>query len=483
MTNYNLQNKIINSAKWTTCTEIATKLITPITNMILARIISPEAFGVVATVTMIISFADMLTDAGFQKYIVQHEFKSEKEKFNSANIAFWTNMGVSIFIWLIIIVFRDKIAKIVGNPNLGNVIAIASVQLIFTSFSSIQMALYKREFRFKNLFLIKIISSFVPFIITIPLAFIGFSYWSIIIGSLMVQVINAVLLTLRSEWRPKFYYNINQLKLMLSFSTWTLIESISIWLTTWIDMFIIGNALNQYDLGIYKTSTTMVNTLMALITSSIIPVFFSALSRLQEDDKRFKDVFFNFQKNTAIIVLPLGVGIYLYKDLAATILLGNNWNKAGDVIGIWALTSSIMIVFGSFCSEVYRAKGKPKLSFWAQILHLIVLIPVCIISSKYGFWALVYWRSLIRLQGVLIHSILMKKYIGISFKITIINIIPAIISTIIMGISGYCLTLIDYGVIWSFVSIIICILIYFGVLLLFPEIRKNIKGLQDMLKI
>ena len=98
MENKNLNVKIINATKWSSITEIIAKLITPITNMILARILAPEAFGVVATITMIISFADMLTDSGFQKYLVQHEFRNESEKIKYTNVAFWTNLFISIFL-------------------------------------------------------------------------------------------------------------------------------------------------------------------------------------------------------------------------------------------------------------------------------------------------------------------------------------------------------------------------------------------------
>ncbi|MTL38516.1 oligosaccharide flippase family protein, partial [Turicibacter sanguinis] len=94
-----LNNKLIIAAKWSAITEVVSKFITPLTNMILARIVSPEAFGVVATITMITSFADMLTDAGFQKYLVQYEFKNEEEKYKSASVAFWTNFIVSIILW------------------------------------------------------------------------------------------------------------------------------------------------------------------------------------------------------------------------------------------------------------------------------------------------------------------------------------------------------------------------------------------------
>ena len=129
-----INEKVRNAAKWSTISEIFAKLVTPITNMVLARIISPEAFGVVVTVTMVMSFADMFTDAGFQKYLVQHNFKDEKDKFKNANVAFWTNFGISIVLWLFIILFRHRIAILVGNPGLGNVIAIACIQLLLTSF-------------------------------------------------------------------------------------------------------------------------------------------------------------------------------------------------------------------------------------------------------------------------------------------------------------------------------------------------------------
>lgn len=477
-----ISEKIRNATKWSTISEIFAKLVTPITNMVLARVISPEAFGVVATVTMVMSFADMFTDAGFQKYLVQHEFKDEKEKIKSANVAFWTNLAISIMILLFIVLFRERIAILVGNPGLGNIISIACIQLLLTSFSSIQMALYRRDLNFKALFLVRMVSVAIPFLVTIPLGFLGFSYWSIIIGNIITQILNATILTVKSKWRPYFFYDINLLKEMISFSIWSLIEAISIWFTSWIDVFIISSALNQHYLGIYKTSTTMVNSLMSLITASIVPVFFSALSRLQNDDDKFNKIYLNTQRIISIFVFPLGVGIYLYSDLATEIMLGNGWEEASYVIGIWALTSAIMIVFGNLNSEVYRAKGKPKLSFIAQILHLIVLVPVCIISSKYSFSMLVYSRAWIRLELVLVHLIIMKFAIGFPIKEIFKVTVPSGISVLIMGILGLMLKQISDGLIWSIISIIVCTICYFGVLYLFPSMKKYYKNIYNKIK-
>jgi len=472
-----LDKKVLNATKWSTSTQIAARIITPIMNMILARILVPEAFGVIATITMIISFTEMFTDSGFQKYLVQHEFKSEKEKIKSANVAFWTNFSLAIFLWTVISLFSDQIAIIVGNPGLGLVIIVACAQLPLTSFSSTQMALYRRSFDFKTLFIVRVIGIFIPLIVTIPLALIGFNYWSLIIGNICMQIFNAVFLTVKSPWKPEFYYNFTTLKNMLSFSIWSLVEDISIWLTVWVDAFIIGYYLNEYYLGIYRTSTTMVNALLSLITASIVPVMFAALSRLQHNHDKFKEMYFQFQKYVAILVLPIGIGVYLYSDLATSIMLGDQWTEASEVIGLWALTSSIMIVFGHFASEAYRSKGKPKLSFIAQVLHLIVLVPTCIIAASYGFWELVYARSFIRLQFVLVHIIILKVAIEIGIWETLKNIIPSLFTAIIMGVFATVLKTVSTETIWSLLSILLSIIFYFGILMLFPNMRADLLGL------
>ncbi|MEM5568752.1 lipopolysaccharide biosynthesis protein [Aerococcus viridans] len=476
MNEKNLNKQILNAAKWSSITEIVVKLISPIINMILARVIAPEEFGVVATATMIVSFADMFSDAGFQKYLVQHDFTDEKERNDNANVAFWTNLTISLTICSIIFIFREPLASMVGNSGLGDVVFIASLQLILTAFSSIQMALYRREFDFKTLFISRVISALIPVMVTLPLAYLGFSYWAIIIGNLTRQFSDAAILTYKSKWKPKLYYNIQILKEMFSFSIWTLIEAFSIWLTTWADSFIIGRYLNPYYLGLYKNSTSMVNALFTIITGATTPVLFSSLSRLQEDNNRFNQVFLRFQKLVSIIVFPMGIGVFLFSDLATKLLLGNQWMEASNVIGIWALTSSLMIVLGNYCSELYRAKGKPKLSFMAQVLHLIFLIPACIISARYGFWALVYTRSLMRLQFILVHFVIMKVIVKFPINSIFKNIFPAGVSAIGMFIIGYFVKQVGQGIMWNFVSIIICAIIYIILILLFPSVRLEVRS-------
>ena len=219
-----LNSKVKKATKWAGITEIARRLVGPIVSMVLARLLTPEAFGVVTTLFMVISFAELFTDAGFQKYIVQHEFKDETDKVQSTNVAFWSNFIMSMTIWGIIAIFADPLAELVGSPGLGHVLIVAAVCIPIAAFSSIQMALYRRALDFKTLFKVRIVGIVVPFLITIPLALWLRSYWALIIGTISRQTINAILLTSYSKWKPSFYYSFAKLKEMISFTIWTLVE-------------------------------------------------------------------------------------------------------------------------------------------------------------------------------------------------------------------------------------------------------------------
>lgn len=480
MKNEQLNKKVVNATKWSSITQIVAKIITPLTNMVLARILAPEAFGVIVTVTMVISFAEMFTDSGFQKYLIQQEFENIKHKYNSANVAFWTNFGLALSIWGIIILFNKEIANIVGSPGLGHVIIIACIQLPLTSFSSIQMALYRRKFDFKTLFVVRIIGILIPFIVTIPLALIGYDYWSLIIGMICMQAFNAVFLTIKSTWKPRFFYDKKLLTEMFSFSMWSLLEAVSIWLTLWLDAFIIGSFLSDYHLGIYRTSTSMVNALMALVTASVVPVLFSTLSRLQNNDHEFRHAFYKFQRIVAYLVLPMGVGVFLYSDLATSIMLGNQWKEASNVIGIWALTSSVLIVTSHFNSEVYRSKGKPKLSLVSQLITLSFLVPTCLISVQHGFWTLVYARALIRFQGVITGFIIMSLIMKFPVIRTVKNLYIPVLLTGLMTLLAILLKQISESILWSFISIITCVYVYFS--LFFLIAKEDSHFLRNLIK-
>ena len=467
--------KIGQATKWSSITEIFVKLVSPFVNMVLARLLAPEAFGMVATITMVISFTEVFTDAGFQKYIIQHEFKDKEELDKNTNVAFWTNFSVSCLICVIIFIFRHSIATFVGSPGLGNAISIASVSIILVAFSSIQMARYKRDFDFKTLFFVRMGTALIPLVITIPLAMVLRNYWALLLGTMAINLFNAVVLTWKSKWKPKFYYSFSILKEMFAFSMWTLFESISIWLTTHIDIFIVGSFLNEHFVGLYKTSMTTINAYMSIITSAVIPVLFSALSRYQDDEERFKGTYFTFQRFTAMLVIPMGFGMYLFSDTVTNILLGSQWLEASGFIGLWGLTSALAVVYSHFSSEVYRSKGQPKVSLIVQVTHMIVMIPVLYYFVGFGFKALYLSRSLVRFQMIFTAMFIMHFMYKIRIPDVVKNTLPMIVCSVIMSVAGYLLRLVSSNLAWQIFAVIICAGVYFAALFaLFPKIRREI---------
>lgn len=468
------QNVIGNSMKWSTLGEALAKIMVPIANMVLARVLMPEDFGILASINMIITFVDLFTDSGFAKYIIQSDFASDDELYQYVNVAFWSNFTVSFVLWLVVVLFRNPIAALVGNPGYGNVIAIASFQLFLTSFSSIQTALFKRFFNFKTLFVSRIAAAAVPLCITIPLAFLTRNYWSLVIGSLSSALIIAVILTIKSNWKPKFYYSFDQLKKMLSFSIWSLAEAVAYWLTNWVDVFIIGAAFSAYYLGIYKNSLNMVNSIMALVKASVIPVLFSSLSRLKNSHDEFSDVYFSIQRVASYLLIPMGIGLFVFRSFATNILFGNKWAEASTIVGIWSLASVFMILYSSFNGEAYKAKGIPKILFIFQAVYILVMIPVCLFFKNIGFWPLVYARGSLIFVQILIGLFFMHHYVGFSARKMLFNVIPAFLPAVLMGIAGYFIRQLSKGAIWQILSIILCVVIYFALLwLLFRKTIKN----------
>jgi len=269
---------------------------------------------------------------------------------------------------------------------------------------------------------------------------------------------------------------------MLPFCGWTIIDTILVWGTGYFDIFIIGVKLNEYYLGVYKTSMSIVNQIMSIIIAASTPVIFSSLSRLQKNIPEFKNTLLKFQKLVGIILIPLGVGILMYSDLITQILLGSQWHEASEFIGIWGLMSAITIIFSRFCSIAYPALGKPRISVLSQILHIIVLVPTILISVQYGFKELYLARSLIRLEGIIVNLVIIYYIIKLSPREMISNIMPSLLVSFLMAIISLVLKMINDSILWSMISIIICIIFYFMLMTTFPKERKIILNIKSQIK-
>lgn len=477
-----IKDKMFRAAKWSFLGECATKLVVPFTNMILARILAPSHFGVLSIVTMITSFADLFTDAGFQKYLVQHRFKSDEELYEYASVAFWTNLVVTTIIWIMIAIAAVPLADFLNKPGYQWVIRIGSMKLFLTAFTSVQRAIYQRSFDYKTMFYVRMIVAMVPIVITIPLALVGFRYWALILGTLVSEFLYAVILTYKSKWKPTNYYSFEKLKKMFSFSMWSLVEQLTIWLSCYADTLILSVFLTDYMVGMYKQPESMISSIFNVFAASVFGVLFSALSRMndQNDEKGFWNIVLKTQLSISIIVFPLSVGIYLYRDLVTQVMLGSQWENAGIVVGLMALSTGIQVVMNNTASEVYRAKGEPKVSVCAQTIYILCMMPISIICIQKGFDVFVKARALMSILFMVIHYSIIRIRYKIHFHWVLDNIKYPMIATGLMylAVNGF-LHLFGQKTVMTLIGIPLGALLYTVISCCFRPVRMIAVGVLN----
>lgn len=478
-----LNQKARRATKWSLLTEVIARIITPITQLILARLLSPEAFGAVAIILMITSLADMLADGGFQKFLVQRAVKDEQALDDYASVAFWSSMAVALTFFAVIAIFHNPIANLAGDANLGFALAVASLTLPITVCVTTQTSLFRRAFEYKKVLPIRVGVSLAMLAVTVPLAWLGAEHWALIAGILFSQLLQAVLLTAMSSWKPRLFYSFHLLRQMFSMSGWTLLEAMSIWVNAWAGVFIVGNILTTHELGLYRQPITAIASMFAVVTAATTPILFAALSRLQNEPERFRQFFFGFQFNVAVFVLPIGIGAFFFRDFLTVAFFGAQWSAAALMFGVWGLSTGFMILFSHYCSEVYRSLGRPKVSLLAQLAYLAFMIPVLYFAALDGFVTLVIASGLVRVVQIVINQILMFRVARISFFQVLRNLHAPLIAVAIMGVVAFWLAPQTRGNWpWSCVGIVVCALVYATVCLCFPRPRELLFSILSQMR-
>lgn len=470
------QSRISRATFWSVSGEILAKIAAPISNMILARILAPEVFGIIATVNMVVSLSDIFTEAGFQLYIVQHEFKNKEELRSYSSTAYTVSLLIGLLMFGAIAIFRNSIADYVGSPEYGFEIMIASLSIPLTSVISILQCSYRRELNYKPLFIRRIAVLMTPFFVTVPLALIGWGCWSLVIGTLASKVVNVMVLLWHSSWKPILQISMQQLKEMFPFCITTMVSYLASWLTNWIDIFIISNILGAYYTGLYKNSQATVTGMITIVTASLTPILFSVLCRYQDNHKKFCKTMEEFTHKLSLFLLPIGGGILIYRDLVTKIMLGKQWSEASTLIGVWGVATILSAVYATYCREACRAKGKPYLNVIAQILSLCVIIPSSYFGANAGYQTLIYIRSAAVLSLILFYYLILF----LKLRINPINLIKATLSpwfcTLIMMLIVWILKMKSINVITDFLIIGCGVLVYFNTAMLFNENRKILLG-------
>ncbi len=224
-----------------------------------------------------------------------------------------------------------------------------------------------------------------------------------------------------------------------------------------------------------QTIMTTVSSIISIVSAATVSVLFSTLSRVQNDPSRFMGIFENYQMVIGMLVIPMGVGMYLYRDLLTAIMLGEQWMNCADFIGIYSLANAAAIVTNSFFSEMYRALGKPRVSMLAQFLYLCFLVPTIYVTSTISFAALCIGTTVSVFGFMVVHFVIVKFIMKKPIAKMLYNLGLACVPSLIMAVFGIFMQKCQSDLVWQVFSIGCCVLVYFAAVLLVKPLRIGLK--------
>lgn len=459
------------SLKWSFLGELFAKIAVPLSTIFLARLLSPEIYGIATAVTIIVTFCETILDNGFAKYLIQHDFVDDDDRKKAKNILFIFGFTVSLLICVLVFFFRYQLSSFVGNEGYEYVLVVASLQIPFASISSLISAELKRFFKFKKIFIVKIIFSTMPFIITLPLAMMGFGYWSLTIGSVVAQIVQCIILIILSKEKLLFYFSFKKLASILKIAGPMILESTIIWLCAWTSTLLASHFFNQSVVGLVKVSNSTVSSIFAIFSTSFTSILFPTLSRLKNNRNEYEESFFSIQQAAMSLLFPIGIGCFFYSDLITIILLGNEWMQASFIIGIFALTKPLTCCYNNFLSEVFRSRGNFYLSILYQLFMLVFDVSLKLIFGRQSFEAFVALNIITDLVINIIAILFLHFKYNFSFRKQFFSMKCALFCSLTMIPF---LTLSSSNFIAQIIGIIVCILVYFATYeLFFPEQFKK----------
>jgi len=410
LTDSDVKNRAIKSVKWTALTEVILRSVPPLVMLVLARILTPEDFGVVSVAMIAIGFAQIFQDFGLGKALIQREDKINE----SANVVFWSNVIFGFLIYILIFLFASPIAIFFHETRVASVLQILCLQIVFNSFTTVHLSLLQRQFKFKQLFYVRLAPSLIPGIVSIPLALIGQGVWALVWGSLAGSFVQTLLFWLVSAWRPAFRFDSALAKEMLGFGSWVVLEMFLGWLIMWGDSIILGRFLGMENLGIYRVGVTFLTLVFGLLFNPVIPVAYSSFSRLQCDLENLKTSFLQMNRLVAIVSLPLGFGLAFTAHPVSSVLLGQKWQGIEIVILILGLKLGMDYLVG-INPEVYRAVGRPDANVKLLAANIIYYLPVYVLAAPHGLLVFCLARFAVAAISLVLHFLVANRLLRLPF--------------------------------------------------------------------
>lgn len=371
-----LAKKTASAVAWVTLITIFTRILSFVTQLVLARILSPADFGLLAIGLLAINSMGIFQDLGFGATLI---YKKDDTDHTAANTAFILLPLFALALFLIAYFSAPYIATFFNNAAVGPIVQVLALTFVISSFGTVPSMLLEKELEFKK----KVMPETVPIIgyafVAILLAMKGYGVWSLVYGQIVSAILTAGLIWLISDWRPTFKFDLNIAKVLFDYGKHLMGASIIIFLVTNVDDAIVGRVLGMEALGFYTLAYTISNLPATQITNLVSRVMFPLYSKLQDDRDALRSAYLKTLQYVSMLSIPAALGIFVIAPNFVSVMLGDKWLPAVPAMRVLCIYGLFRSLNGTI-GPMFQATGNPKVLENTALVNLILfcifLIPL-----------------------------------------------------------------------------------------------------------
>jgi len=367
------------TALWSMGESWGLRIVSAAVFLLLARLIEPAAFGLAALAQVYLMVVQTLSDQGLTTALIQREAIEPAHK----DSAFWANLGVGIALMALTILFAGALADLYGEPRLAPVLRWYSLAPLLSSIAVVQVALARRELRFRALALRQTASAVIGGAVGIAMAFAGMGVWALVGQGLVTQAAGVAILWAIVDWRPRLAFSRRHFGDLFGFGFNVLATNVLRILGGQADRLLLGFYFGATEVGYYSIAQRLVTILTDFIAGSteraVVPLF----SRIQADRERVARGLMTAQRLLSLIVVPAFVGLAVLAPSLIRVLVGGQWGASILPTRILALFS-LAYCLGFFFGHVVTALGRPTLRLGVVLAQAATQAALALLGVRWG---------------------------------------------------------------------------------------------------
>jgi len=479
-----LKNQTMTAVFWGFLERFGTQALQFIFSIIMARLLLPEEFGVVAMLSIFVAMGHTFVNSGFGQALIQ---KQDVKHIDECSI-FYFNIFVALLAMVILFFCAPLIADFYNQPQLILMSRVLSLIFIFNALGLVQRTLLNKNLDFKTQLKVSLLASLISGAVAVGFAFNGFGAWSLIALFLCTDLLNTVFLWSFSSWRPSLIFSLISLKSMFSFGSKLFIVSLANSVFTNLYKLIIGKMFNPAALGFYARADSLYKYPVVILNSVVSQVTFPVFSKIQNDKKRLKNAVQKSLKTITLISFPIMIGLMIVAHPLVEILLTKKWLPSVFYLQLLCVIGMIHPI-SVINLNALNAQGRSDLFLKIDVINKVLILLVVIITYRFGIVAMIIGQIINSVISLYIYTFYSGKLLGLNFLTQIKDIFPSFLISISMGFLIYSVKYlsIDSQLLLLITQIIIGVLSYISLCFIFKisafmEIISMIKDFKTSRK-